>query len=202
MLESTAAGQLVVQYGYLAVLFGVMLEGETIVLAAGFLAHQGHLAVPGVIVCAVLGSVLSDQGIFFLTRLRGKRFLERFPSLHARAVAFSDRMKARPMRLTLFALVFRFFCGLRNIAPVFLGLSGLSASRFACLNLLGAVVWAALFCWGGYLIARALTAFLGALARYEIPLVLLLLAAGCGARLYRRRNARRRLAGEAAGGKE
>jgi membrane protein DedA with SNARE-associated domain len=193
MLENTAAGQLVVHYGYLAVLFGTMLEGETVVLAAGFLAHQGYVTVPGVIFCAVLGSTLSDQGIFFLTRLRGKKFLARFPGLNAKVVAFADRMKARPMGLTIFALIFRFLYGLRNIAPVFLGMSGLSARRFVCLNLLGAVLWAVLFSWSGYFLARALTVLLGTLARYEIPLVLLLLAAGFGARLYlRRRRARSR----------
>ncbi|MDR2076844.1 MAG: DedA family protein [Desulfovibrio sp.] len=191
MLEHTAMGQLVMQYGYLAVLLGTMLEGETIVLAAGFLAHQGYLSVPGIIFCAVLGSVLSDQGIFFLARLRGKRLLARFPRLEAKVTAFADRMKARPLRLTLFALVFRFFYGLRNIAPVFLGMSGLSARRFVCLNLLGAVVWATLFSWGGYYLARALSVFLGTLARYELPLLLLLLAAGCGLRLYLRRRAAR-----------
>ena len=191
MLENSDLGQTVVHYGYLAVLLGTMLEGETIVLVAGFLAHQGYVTVSGVIFCAVLGSVLSDQGIFFLTRLRGKQFLARFPRLQAKAAAFSDRLQARPVGLALFALLFRFLYGLRSIAPVVLGLSGLSSRRFVCLNLLGAVVWATVFSWGGYFLARVLTAFLGALSRYELPLILLLLAVGCGARLYRRKARRR-----------
>jgi membrane protein DedA with SNARE-associated domain len=34
--------QLVIDYGYLAVFIGCLLEGETILVLAGFAAHQGH----------------------------------------------------------------------------------------------------------------------------------------------------------------
>ncbi len=186
MLQDTATAQLVTSYGYLAVLLGTMLEGETVVLVAGFMAHQGYLSVPWIIVCAVVGSTLSDQGMFFLSRFKGRALLARFPRAAARVSALAEKMRARPVGLTLFALLFRFFYGLRNIAPVFLGLSCIPTPRFMALNALGAVVWATLFSWGGYLFAQALAAMLGTLARYEVIVVALLLCAGAGWGLYRR----------------
>jgi membrane protein DedA with SNARE-associated domain len=36
-------------YGYFALMIGTFLEGETILIAAGFLAHRGYLELPWVI---------------------------------------------------------------------------------------------------------------------------------------------------------
>jgi membrane protein DedA with SNARE-associated domain len=53
---------LIEHYGYLVILFGVMLEssgvplpGETILLASGVLVHQGHLNLGDVIAFGILG---------------------------------------------------------------------------------------------------------------------------------------------------
>ena len=54
---------LIEQYGYLVVFFGVMLEsmgvplpGETILIASGVLAQQGHLDVEAAIVFGIVGA--------------------------------------------------------------------------------------------------------------------------------------------------
>jgi membrane protein DedA with SNARE-associated domain len=56
---------LIENYGYLVILFGVMLEstgvplpGETILLASGVLVHRGHLNLGDVIGFGILGAVL------------------------------------------------------------------------------------------------------------------------------------------------
>ena len=41
-------------YGYFAVFLGTLLEGETILIIAGFLAHQGHFHLPLVILVAFI----------------------------------------------------------------------------------------------------------------------------------------------------
>jgi len=51
-------------YGYVAVLLGTFLEGETILVLGGFAAHRGYLALPWVIVAAFFGSLCGDQ-LFF-----------------------------------------------------------------------------------------------------------------------------------------
>src|SRR5215216_2853564 len=59
---------LIEQYGYLLILFGVMLEstgvplpGETILIAAGVLAQRGHLDLGDAVAFGILGAVLGDQ---------------------------------------------------------------------------------------------------------------------------------------------
>lgn len=186
MLEDSASGQLLARYGYLAVLVGTMLEGETVVLVTGFLAHQGYLSVPLIIIAAIIGSSISDQGLFFLSRLKGMKFLSRFPKIADRVSAMTTKMRNRPGTLTAFALFFRFFYGFRNIAPVFLGMSSIPTLHFVLLNALGAVLWAVCFSLGGYFFAATLAAFMGTLARYEVILVIILAVCGLGFAAYRR----------------
>ena len=52
-------------YGYAAIVIGTFLEGETILVLAGLVAHQGYLKLTGVITAAFLGSLCGDQ-LFFI----------------------------------------------------------------------------------------------------------------------------------------
>ena len=53
-------------YGYVAVTIGTFFEGETILVIAGFAAHQGYMKLPGVIIAAFIGTVFGDQLFFYL----------------------------------------------------------------------------------------------------------------------------------------
>ncbi len=55
-------------YGYLALLVGTFLEGETILVLAGFAAHLGYLNLPWVILVAFVGTLSGDQLFFYLGR--------------------------------------------------------------------------------------------------------------------------------------
>jgi len=47
-------------YGYWAVRSGTFLEGETILMPAGFAAHQGYFRPPGVMLAACIGNLAGD----------------------------------------------------------------------------------------------------------------------------------------------
>ena len=185
LFSQTASAGLIATYGYFAIFLGTLLEGETIVFVAGFLAHQGRLSLPWIMLTAILGSTISDQGIFFLARLKGAQLLARFPKAQARVASLSEKAKNRPIALAGFALIFRFIYGIRNIAPIFLGLSSIPTLRFVCLNTLGAILWSVIFSSLGYGFANVLHRMTGDLLPYEIAIVSLLIAAGIGYRMYR-----------------
>lgn len=185
LFSQTASAGLIATYGYFAIFLGTLLEGETIVFVAGFLAHQGRLSLPWIMLTAILGSTISDQGIFFLARLKGAQILARFPKAQARVASLSEKAKNRPIALAGFALVFRFIYGIRNIAPIFLGLSSIPTLRFVCLNTLGAILWSVIFSSLGYGFANVLHRMTGDLLPYEIAIVSLLIAVGIGYRMYR-----------------
>ncbi len=166
---------LVSHYGYVALVAGTVLEGETILIAAGFAAHGGYLKLQWVILAAFAGSLSGDQLYFFIGRLKGKTFLHRRPAWETkveRVLKLFDRYQ------TLVVLGFRFMYGLRTVTPFAFGLSGIGAGRFFILNLIGALVWSVVGALVGYLFGAVARAVLVDVGKYEHQIMLGILWTG------------------------
>ncbi|MDD5250329.1 MAG: DedA family protein [Rhodocyclaceae bacterium] len=175
---------LVAAYGYAAVFVGTLLEGETILIAAGFAAHQGLLDWRAVVAVAVAGAVLGDQLAFLLGRWKGTSLLARFPALARRAPRVHAMLERHD---AIVILSVRFLYGLRIAGPLILGSSRVPLLRFAVLNAIGAVAWAMLVAGAGYAFGLALESLLANLKRFEHAALLAILAAGFLFWLWRRR---------------
>ncbi|MBX9622018.1 MAG: DedA family protein [Alphaproteobacteria bacterium] len=139
--------QAIKQWGYIVVFLGSMIEGESVVITAGFLAHEGYLSLPKIIAISFFGTLIADQGLYHLDRYQGVYFLTRFPRLKPRA----DRAFLLLHRYNgYFILAFRFIYGIRTISPLVIGASGISPKRFTVLNLIAASIWSVLSCLVGY----------------------------------------------------
>lgn len=169
-------------YGYLAVFAGTFLEGETILLAAGYAAHRGLLDLPTVILVATLGGTLGDQTAFLLGRWKGDTLIARLPLL--------ARQRGRVYGLltrhaTLLVLGVRFLYGLRIAGPVLMGASRIEPRRFALLNAIGATCWAIVVAASGYAVGLAAGALIADVDRLEWLLLLIIFASGGLAGLWR-----------------
>lgn len=141
--------ELIAQYGYLALFIGTFLEGETILLLAGFAAQSPafHLDVRLVILVAFCGSLAGDQAAFFVGRHYGRRLVARSEKWRNRA----DRVHVMLKKYhEVLILSFRFFYGLRNLTPFVLGTADISILKFFLLNAIGAGIWAVAFTLIGY----------------------------------------------------
>ena len=189
-MDHSLTAQLLQQYGYLAVLVGSLLEGETIMLIAGFASHRGYLDLRGVIAVAAAGGFLGDQGFFWLGRLHGNAVMARWPRLQQHA----PRVNALLQRHHIWIIIgIRFMYGLRTAGPALIGMSEVGALRFALLNLIGAVLWAVVISGAGYLFGQALELILRDVRRYEIAGLAAIIAVGFlwwGWRWYRTRRQR------------
>lgn len=174
--------QLVGRYGYAAVLVGTFLEGETILVIGGFMAHRGYLGLSGVILAAFLGSMAGDQLFFQLGRRHGPAVLAWRPSWAAK-VQRADGLLKRYQ--TLIILGFRFVYGMRTATPFVLGLGTVSAVKFMLLNMASALLWASAVATGGYLFGEVLDVFLGDMKRYEAWILAGLAVAGTAVWLAR-----------------
>ena len=156
--------RLVADYGYLAVFAGSLLEGETVLILAGFAAHQGHLSLPWVIAIAFCGGMLGDQIFFFLGRRYGESLLRRLP----RMASHAERVNRLLLRHHAGLIIgVRFMYGLRIVGPIVIGMSQVSARRFLLFNLIGAAIWAVLIAGVGFLFGHTLKWLLADLDRYE-----------------------------------
>lgn len=183
-----APTELLSQYGYAAVFIGSLIEGETILILAGFAAHQGYLSFPLVVALAFCGGAIGDQFFFFLGRKYGQTLLGRFPRLKPHV----DTVNKLIVRFhSAVIIMVRFMYGLRVAGPVAIGASGVRVWRFIVFNLLGAALWALTIGGAGYLFGHTLGWLFTDVKRYE-ELALVVLAAAGLFFVFKRRKARRK----------
>src|SRR5215212_2830935 len=156
---------LISHYGYLVILFGVMLEstgvplpGETILLASGVLVQRGHLDLGYVIVFGIAGAVVGDQMGYWVGRKGGRPFVLRWgrylfitPERLGRAEAFFERHGGKAVFLA------RFFSGLRVFGALVAGISRMRWATFLIYNALGGAVWATAVVLLGYFLGSSLS---------------------------------------------
>jgi len=159
-------------HGYWVLFIGTFLEGEAILIMAGFLAFQGYLDVRAVIATAFFGSFLGDQFYFYLGYYKGKALLRRF---HSIARKFREALRLIEKYGIFVAFISRYTYGFRIILPIILGITTLPPRTFLWINALSALTWAIVFALGGYLFGKSATLFLEDVGKYEHYLMLALL---------------------------
>ena len=151
-------------YGYPVIAIGTFLEGETILVIAGFAAHQGYLKFSGVLFWAFMGTLCGDQLYFHLGRTKGIKLLDKRPYWRSKSVRVFDILHKHPLPLVL---GFRFLYGMRTVTPFLLGASGFSPVRFMILNVFGALLWTVAVGGVGFLFGRAVELLIGRIEHYE-----------------------------------
>ena len=137
------------RYGYFVVFFGVLLEnagvpvpGETILLAAGFFAAQGHFHLWMVMIVAASGAMLGDNAGYAVGHRVGRAALERYGRylfLTRKRLRKLDKFFARHGDKTI--LFARFVTGLRVFAALFAGAARMPWLTFVAYNMAGAILW-------------------------------------------------------------
>ncbi len=170
------------QFGYLALVLGLLFEGETVLVLAAFMARRGYLDLPWVILIGFVVTFASDQFFFWLGRTQGNLFLEGRPAWKQNVEKAKSLLKRN---MTLLFIGFRFMYGLRTVMPFVFGLSRLSPRRFALLNFIGAFLWALIFGMAGYLFGQLMELILVDVGKYEHWIALGIILAGVVAWFYR-----------------
>lgn len=156
---------LISQYGYWIVLFGVMAEsaglplpGETILIASGVLVQRGSLDLSYVLLFGILGAVIGDQIGYWAGRRGGRPFVLRWgryiritPERLARAENFFERHGGKAVFLA------RFVAGLRVFGALTAGVSRMNWRTFAFYNALGGATWATAAVLAGYLLGGSIS---------------------------------------------
>lgn len=171
----TSLENIVESYGYLAVFIGTFIEGETILVVGGFLAHRGYMELPGVWLAAFLGTFCGDQLFFYLGRFRGAGFLERRPAWRAKSQRVFELLHRHQIWVIL---GFRFLYGFRTVTPLVIGASRIAPLRFFVLNGIGAAVWAVALGTLGYFVGHTLETLLGEVKRYELQVLGVIMGVG------------------------
>jgi membrane protein DedA with SNARE-associated domain len=155
------------QYGYRAVFWGLLLEsiglplpGETLLIAGAALASRGLLHLVPLLLVAWSAAVLGDNIGYAIGHFGGRRLILRYgsrigltASRFARVEAIFQRFGGRVV------LAARFFAVLRQLNGLAAGTSGMPWWRFLCYNSLGAAAWVGAWGLGVYLLGHDLQRF-------------------------------------------
>jgi membrane protein DedA with SNARE-associated domain len=181
------------KFGYLAVFVGTFLEGETILVMAGFFAERGYLHLPGVVACAFGGAYVGHVFWFFLGRKQGVKLLDRFPKMKkhfGKGIRMFERYGAPAIFIT------QWLYGLRITCAVIIGISRISTIKFLVYEALTCIVWAAIVASLGYVFGTAVERILGRAAHIEKYGLLVLVVVGIGLFAWHRWKDRREPADE------
>jgi membrane protein DedA with SNARE-associated domain len=174
---------LIASYGYFALFIGTFLEGETLLIAAGFAASRGILDLRWVIAIAIIAGTLGDQLWFLIGRWNGQRLMRRFPVLRDKAPVVQSLLDRYQVPLIL---LIRFFYGLRIAGPIVIGMSNIRFGLFSLLNIVGAIIWAIAIASAGYYFGMALELWFADLKQFEGAVLIIILVVGACIWLWRR----------------
>src|SRR5256714_12831664 len=152
------------KFGYFAVFIGTFLEGETILVMAGFFAERGYMEIFTVALVAAAGAYCGHAFWFWLGRTQGVRLLDRFPKMKkhfGRGIRIFERYGAPAIFIT------QWLYGLRVTCAVIIGISRISTIRFLIYEALTCAVWAAVITFAGFYFGRAVETLLGRAAHIE-----------------------------------
>jgi len=167
---------MIITYGYPAVVIGTLLEGETVLLLAGFLAQRGYLELSSVIGCAFLGAFLADQLCFWLGRTKGISFFPQKP-FFLQKLEKAENLIYQYKKLIIIG--YRFIYGIRTITPFAIGISKkIPARQFVLLNAVSTMGWAAIIGSGGYLFGGVLGIIIDEIKSYELKILAIISIAG------------------------
>jgi membrane protein DedA with SNARE-associated domain len=169
------------KFGYLAVVIGTFLEGETILVMAGFFSERGYLEFFLVVLCAFAGAYIGHVFWFFLGRKQGVKLLDRFPKMKkhfGKGIRMFERYGAPAIFIT------QWLYGLRITCAVIIGISRISTIKFLVYEAITCIVWAFVITSAGYYFGRAVERVLGRAAHIEKWGLLVLLVVGIGIWAY------------------
>ncbi len=177
------AEQLLQKFGYLAVFVGTFLEGEAILVMAGFFAERGHLDLFLVITVGFIGAYVGHIFWFWLGRTQGVKLLDRFPKMKkhfGKGIRMFERYGPAAIFIT------QWLYGLRVTCAVIIGISRISIVKFLIYEAITCIIWSIVIGGAGYYFGQAIEAVLGKAAHIEKWGLLVLVLAGLGFWIYHR----------------
>ena len=148
-------------WGYAAIFLIVILGNvglpvpeETVLSVSGYLAWQGQLRFPIVVIVAIVSAVAGDNMSYWLGRRYGQSILERLRAVAPDQVERTRRFVLRHGALAVFGA--RFVTGVRVMAGPLAGSTGMKPWHFFFANLAGALLYIPTMVAVGYAIGYGL----------------------------------------------
>jgi len=129
------------EYGYIILFAWSILEGELGLIMAGIMVRLKEMDLYLAILIAGIGGFAGDQIYFFIGR-NNKDYVRKKAAKH------NEKFEKAHYLLEKYGwpIIFlqRYMYGLRTVIPISIGLTHYSAKKYAIINLISGIIWAAI----------------------------------------------------------
>jgi membrane protein DedA with SNARE-associated domain len=168
--------EFITKYGYIAIFILTFFEGESVLIAAGFLAFHGYLDAIMVVLISSAASYIG-HGTFFLIALYKRetflRLIQRFIKVNLLRL---ETLVARYGTASIF--ISQWLYGFRLLSAAVLGLSRMGTGKYFFFQFISCLIWATICTSGGYFFGATLKNLLGDIKKYNVYIAMGFLAAG------------------------
>lgn len=152
--------------------FGFFFPGDSLLFAAGFMAAQGLLNLPLLILLVVPAAILGNEVGFRFGKYVGPKLFTREDSFWFSKRRIEDARAFFEKRGWSSVVFARFIPFIRTFVPIVAGAAGMDYKKFLLANILGGALWGVLIPLAGY--------YLGSLIpnidRYLLPIIIVIMA--------------------------
>lgn len=168
--------ELISRYGYAAIFIFTFFEGESVLIAAGFLAFNGYLDTVTIILVSALASYIG-HGTFFLIAFFKRdaflRLIQRFVKVNLKKLEYLvERFGAGSIFIS------QWIYGFRLLTAAVLGFSGMRRRKYFFFLLISCLLWATICTIVGYFFGAALKNLLGDVKKYSHYIAIGVVVAG------------------------
>lgn len=157
------------------VLVGLLVPGETVLLAASFLASRGDLDLVTVIIVAILGALAGNNLGYLIGRRGGRPFVERYGhyfGVSEKRIRAAEEYFDRHGGKTV--LIGRFAAGIRVFVALLAGASRMNYLHFFLYTLAAVVSWTLSISAVGFLFGRSLEKLVRSTSLFSMAVLALL----------------------------
>ena len=140
-------------------LFGFIFPGDSLLFTAGYMVQQGILPINIhiFVVLLIIAAIAGDSVGYTFGRRVGRKLFERENSRFFKKKYLLQAEKFYQKHGSLTVVLARFVPIVRTFAPIVAGASKMHYRTFVAFNIIGGILWAAIFTYLGFFAGKALT---------------------------------------------
>jgi membrane protein DedA with SNARE-associated domain len=157
MIENQESWQMLMDWGYLAIMLAVALEGELVLIIAGVAVAAGLFSYPLAILAALVAAIIHDNTIFSISRYAGIRIINKKTSWRTKIDILLQRLE----KYDIWAILsIRFLYGIKRPSIFVVGISKVNRLKFFILDAISCVAWTTLYISLGYFFGHIILDFI------------------------------------------
>jgi membrane-associated protein len=149
--------------------FGFFLPGDSLLFTAGFLASQGFISLPILLIGTFIASVLGDNVGYIFGKKVGPKIFTKENSIffNRKHISRAQHFYEKHGKKTI--IIARFIPVVRTFAPIVAGVGNMEYKTFFTYNLIGGFIWTWGMLWLGFIVGN----YIPNSDKYIVPIVTL-----------------------------